>query len=365
MEKSKEKNEPKKVSKKFLIVLVTIVLLGLCFGGYKYVHSLSHESTDNAQVDADVYFVIPHVSGYVQKVYVTDNQFVKKGDTLVAIDDDEYILKVNEAEAALANAQSNLEVAKQNANLSETQVNTANASIIGAETSIDAAKVRLWRAQNDFERYENLYKSNVITKQQYEQALAEKQTAEKQLDILQQQKIIADTKKGSSNSQTRVAQSQIKVALSNVKQREALLKEALLNLSYCVIIAPTDGQVSTVSVTNGQLLKSGQSLFNIVLSNNLWITANFKETQMTNMKPGQKVAIEIDAFPDLDLEGTVNSISPATGALFSILPPDNATGNFVKIVQRIPVRINFSAAQINKIKNLRPGLSAFVEVTTK
>ncbi|MCO5248504.1 MAG: HlyD family secretion protein [Chitinophagales bacterium] len=359
---SKEQ-QPKKISKRFIIALILIISIGGTFGVYKYLYSLSHVSTDNAQIAADVYYVIPHVGGYVQTVHVTDNQIVKKGDTLLVIDDDEYALKVSEAQAALEIAKSNLEVTRQNLNLSETQVSTADASIAGAETSIEAAEIRVWRAESDFKRYEDLYQKNVITKQQYEQALAEKQAAEKQLDVIKQQKVVADKQKGSTASQTKVALSQIKVAEANVAQHEVVLKEALLNLSYCVITAPVDGQISTVGITSGQLLKAGQSLFNIVLMKSLWITANFKETQMTDMKVGQKVKIEIDAYPKDNFEGTVTSLSPATGALFSILPPDNATGNFVKIVQRVPVRIDFTESE--NLDKLRPGLSADVTVTTK
>lgn len=349
------------MSKKFTIIFILIVLLGGSYGTYKYIYALDHESTDNAQIDADIYYVIPHVTGYVKKVYVKDNQFVKKGDTLLVIESDPYFLKVKEAEAALAIAESNLAVAEQSVHFSETQISTADASVQSAETSIEAAKIRVWRATNDFERYKNLYEDKVITKQQYEKALAEKQAAEKQLQIIKQSKVIAKKKKGSSASQAKVAQSKIKVSKANIAQREAVLKEAKLNLSYCVITAPEDGQVSTVNTTKGQLIRSGQSLFNLVLTKKIWITANFKETQITNMKVGQKVEIEVDAFPDLEFHGRIQSISPATGALFSILPPDNATGNFVKIVQRVPIRIKIDS---KATKKLRPGLSAFVIVTT-
>lgn len=365
MEIQKEKQKSKKMSKRFTIVLILIVLLGGSYGVYAYIYAQSHETTDNAQIDADIYYVIPHVTGYVQKVFVNDNQFVKKGDTLLVIDNNAYFLKVKEAQAALAIAESNLAVAAQNVNLSVTQISTANASVESAETSIEAAKIRVWRAQNDFERYKNLYEDNVITQQQYEKALAEKQAAEKQLQIIQQTKVIANTRKGSSASQAQVAKSKIRVAKANIAQREAVLKEALLNLSYCVITAPADGQVSTIGITKGQLIRGGQSLFNLVLTNKIWITANFKETQITNMKVGQKVTIEIDAFPELELHGAIQSISPATGALFSILPPNNATGNFVKIIQRVPVRISIKNKNAGTIKKLRPGLSAFINVTTK
>lgn len=367
METKKEKKTkgPKRMNKKFSIILIVIVIVVGAFGIYKYSYAKSHESTDNAQVDADITAVNPHVSGYIKKVFVVDNQMVKKGDTLVVIDDNEYFLRVKEAEAALAIAQSNLSVAQQNVNFSETQISTADATVVGAEASIEEAQIRVWRAQKDFDRYTNLLKDKVITEQQYEKALAEKQAAEKQLQIIQQNKVIATTRKGSSSSQARVVLSQINVAKATIAQREAILSEARLNLSYCVILAPTDGQVSTIPITTGQLVQAGQSLFNIVLIHKMWIIANFKETQITNMKVGQNVAIQIDAFPDEKFHGVINSMSPATGALFSILPPENATGNFVKIVQRVPVRIEIKENDLAKLEKLRPGLSADVEVTTK
>lgn len=355
----------KKINKGFSAVLAVLVVSAVSYGIYSYIYSLSHESTDNAQIEAKVNPVIPHVSGYVEAVYVKDNQFVKKGDTLLTIDSSDYVLLVKEAEAGLAAAKSSYEVAVQNVKASKSQVSTSAASILGAEATIDAAQVRVWRATKDFERYENLWKDKVITQQQYEQALAEKQSAEKQLAVLQEQKNIADKQKNATASMTDVSASQLDVAKANISKQEAMLERARLNLSYCIVTAPSDGQVSVVEISKGQLVQAGQSLFNLVLMNDLWVVANFKETQMTDMRDGQKVSIEVDAYPGKEYTGTVNSISPATGALFSIIPPDNATGNFVKIVQRVPIRINLDKADKESMSLLRPGLSVEVEVTTK
>ncbi len=361
---TQEKKGKKKLNKRFLLVLIILLVVGGSFGAYKYVYSLSHESTDNAQIEANVTPVIPHVSGYISKVYVKDNQFVKKGDTLLVIDDREYTLRLKEAEANLAIAQSNLNVTKENVSLSQSQVVTANQSVGSAETSIESAEVRLWRANKDYERYNNLLEENVITEQQFEQAKAEKEMAEKQLELLKRQKEIAASQKGSSLSQSRVVESQVNVSQGRIEQSQAMVDEAKLNLSYCVIIAQADGQVSDVNVVAGQLVQAGQSLFNIVLSNDIWIIANFKETQIEHMQEGQHVDVEIDAFPDAEFKGEILSISPGTGSLFTLLPPDNSTGNFVKIVQRVPVKISISG-NADAFKKLRPGLSAEVTVTTK
>lgn len=362
---STNKKGPKKLNKRFLIVLIVILIVGGGFGTYKYVYSLSHESTDNAQIEANVTPVIPHVSGYISKVYVQDNQFVKKGDTLLIIDDSEYALRLKEAEANLLIAQSNLDVTKENVSFSQTQIATADASVNSASSNIENAEIRVWRANQDFERYSNLYKEKVVTEQQFEQAKAEKEMAEKQLEVLKRQKEVASGQRGSSVSQSKVMESQVSVSQGRIEQSQAVVDEAKLNVSYCVVIAQADGQISSVNVVPGQLIQAGQPLFNIVLSDDLWIIANFKETQIENMQVGQKVNIEIDAFPNAEFEGTVSSMSPGTGSIFTLLPPDNSTGNFVKIVQRVPVKIQLSTQNSELYKKLRPGLSANVTVTTK
>lgn len=360
-----EKKEPKKLNKRFLLVLIVILIVGGGFGIYKYSYSKNHETTDNAQVVADITPVIPHVSGYIKKVYVTDNQFVKKGDTLLVIDNTEFALRVAEAEATVAIAQGNLGVSKENVGLSHAQVATANASVTSAGTSIESAKIRVWKANQDFNRYANLLKENAATQRQFETAKAEKETAEKQLELVERQKEIASSQKGSQVSQEKVIESQISVSKSKIDQSMAQLNVAKLNLSYCVVLAQEDGQVSSVKIVDGQLISAGQPLFNIVLLNNLWVNANFKETQIGKMKEGQPVNVEIDAFPGVEIKGTISSISPGTGSIFTLLPPDNATGNFVKIVQRVAVKIELSKEDSEAIRKLRPGLSAEVTVTLK
>lgn len=350
-------------NKRFGSILLVIVVVGSIAGLLIYRHAIHHESTENAQIETNISPVISRVPGYVDHVYVNDNQFVTAGDTLLVLDSRDFMLRVKEAEAALAMAKSNLEVAKQTKNVSRNQVLSADAGVTAADVSIETAKVRQWRAQKDFERYENLWKNHTITEQQYEQALAEKQAADRQLELLQKQREIALQQSKTTTSQSAVTSSQIAVAEAAVQQREAALEEAKLNLSYTVITAKYNGQLSAVGIEAGQLIQAGQALFNVVSTENYWVVANFKETQVTRMEAGQEVEVKLDAFPGHEFHGKITSFSPATGNKFALLPADNSTGNFVKVVQKIPVKIEFeNVADDPFMKRIKAGMNAEVDV---
>lgn len=357
-----EASEPKKRSKGFIIVLAALVLGGGAFGISKYIHSLHHEETDNAQIDANVSPVIPRVSGFVKEVRVKDNQHVKKGDTLVILDDRDLAIRVQQAENALATAKANLGAAEATTSAAETGISTAQANVSTIDAQIEAAKVNIWRANQDYERYANLIKDHSITQQQYEQALAAKQTAERQLDVLVRQKAAAARQTSVVTSQSSATAKQINLANAAIKQRETDVDDAKLNQSYTVITAPEDGVLSKIYVQPGQYITAGQSLFSVVMDTAPWVVANFKETQLEKMKLGQKVTVHIDAFPGTPLEAKLTSFSPATGAKFALLPPDNASGNFVKVVQRLPVKIEFDDTSNELIKKLRPGMNVLVDV---
>ena len=355
-------NAPKKRSKTFLIILILMVAGGGWFGFSKYIHSQHHEETDDAQIEANISPVIPRVAGYVKEVRVKDNQVVKKGDTLLILDDRDLALRVQQAEAALATAKSNLGSAEAVTNASKSNIASTRAGIATVDAQIEAAKVNVWRTTQDFERYDNLIKDHSITQVQYEQALAAKQTAERQLQILVQQKNQVSQQTNAVASQSNATSSQVGVAGSIIKQREVDVADAKLNLSYAVIIAPEGGLVSKVNVQEGQFLQPGQAVFSVVISQDVWIVANFKETQFEKMKVGQKVTVHADAFSSHSFEATLTSFSPATGSRFALLPPDNASGNFVKVVQRLPVKIEFANPADSLIKQLRPGMNVSVDV---
>lgn len=358
--------EKKKTNKKFLVILIALVVLGGGYGIYSYIQSQAHETTDDAQVEKNMNPIIPRVSGYITKVLVKDNQQVKKGDTLFVIDDKDYAVRVEEAKAALAAAESSFEAAKADVGGAAAGVSVSNANIASSQGNIEAAKVRVWRANNDFTRYQNLYNNKSITKQQFEQAQATKQEAEANLRVLQQAEAASKSQRSASVSRSNVSASQTKVAQANIEKAKATLAAAQLNESYTVVTAAVDGQLGVVDIQPGQLVQPGQALFYIISDQDAWVVANFKETQLTKMKPGQKVIIEADAYPGEEFEGEVSSFSPATGARFSLLPPDNATGNFVKTVQRLPVKITLTGSNDKeKVKLLRPGMNVEVDVHLK
>lgn len=333
----------------FPIILAAVLVGALIFTVKEYLYFKTHEVTDNAQVDADISSVVSRVGGYVQEIRFKDNQVVKAGDTLVILDDRDYKIRLQQAEAALA-------VARQSVNVSESAVTESRTGIATAQANIDAAKVRVWKATEDFNRYKNLYDDHAITKAQFDAAKAEKDAAEAAVVVAQTQVPVV-TRKVSSNQQ------QVSATSSNIALRQADIDYAKLQLSYTVIIAPADGIVSKRNIQLGQLVQAGQPMFSIVNEKGLYVTANFKETQMEKLSIGEKVDIVVDAYPDKTIQGIVESFSGATGAKFSLLPPDNATGNFVKVVQRVPVRIKLEGT--DSINLLRPGMSVKVVVHTK
>lgn len=369
----------KPLNKKFIVALAVIVVLGGGYGVYKYIHSMAHETTDDAQIETKITPIVSKIPGYIKNIYIQDNQVVKKGDTLIRLDDTEYAIQVQQAKANYQAALSQLAVAETGGNTSQSTIlssqagaSTAQANVATAQANIDAAKTQLWRATNDYERYNRLYQTQSITKQQYEQALAAKETAEKQVVVLQEQLKAVEKQAHAvaqqvniSKSQAVASTSQIDAAKAMVDQAKANLDHAELYLSYTVITAKEDGQVSKINLQAGQLIQPGQGLFNTVQKSNIWVVANFKETQMQYMREGQSVSIKVDAFPKHKFEGIINSMSPATGAKFALLPPDNASGNFVKTVQRIPVKITFTNPDDEMLVYVKPGMNADIDVNIK
>ncbi len=355
--------QKKKTNKKFILIISVLIGAGVIYGGYKYIHSLSHEETDDAQVEANMNAIIPHVGGYVENVFVDDNQKVKKGDTLFTIDSKDYLVQLEQAKAKLAAAKSQVNVAEASIGSYQANAAASNAQVNSAAQSIETAKIKLWRAENDFKRYKNLYENHSITEQQYEQAMAAKQEAEKNLEILKNQQQATASQRNAAISQTDISEKQVSVAEANLRSAQAAVDAAQLNLSYTAVTAPIDGQLSNVDLQNGQFIQPGQALFYLVNTEKKWVVANFKETQLSEMNVGQKVGIEVDAYPGMEFEGVVSAFSPATGARFSLLPPDNATGNFVKTVQRLPVKIDFTNENdAEKLKRLRSGMNVIVDV---
>ena len=340
----------KKANKVMPFVLGIIVVVGSIIGIYAYHQSQKYTSTDNAQIDANINPVVSRVSGYVKSIRFTDNQYVKTGDTLVFLEDNDYRLKLEQAEATL-------EAARLNTSISQENIVSAQTSVLPAESNLKTARIRLWKATEDFNRYSMLMQNQATSPEKFDAVKAEKESAEAQMATVQNQLTGA-------KELVKIAEKQESASAIKIKQCEVDVDAAKLQLSYTIITAPASGVVSKRNIQIGQLVQAGSPLFTVVNTDSMFVTANFKETQMDGLRIGQQADIEVDAFPDDPLTGTVVSFSGATGARFSLLPPDNATGNFVKVVQRIPVRINLT--NLKKVKDLiRPGMSVDVKIHTK
>lgn len=356
-----EKKGINKKNKAFIVVFGILVIVGAIFGIAKFIHGLHHEETEDAQVETNISPILPKIQGYVKELRVDDNQFVHKGDTLVVLDDRDLKVRVDQAQAALENAQANLSTTQASVSTAHENELTAQSNLDAAKASVEVAQVREHRAEQDFQRYQALIQNHSITQQQFEQAQAEKESAEKQLEVAKGQEQAASTELAARRSQHTVSNENIALAQTVVKQRQADLDFAKLQESYAYITAPYDGVISRKSAELGQLVQAGQALFAIVDQNEKWVVANFKETQLEKMRPGQEVAINVDAFPGETFKGKVESISPATGAQFALLPADNASGNFVKVVQRVPVKIDLTETP-ERQGLLRAGMNVVVDV---
>ncbi|MBC6610354.1 HlyD family secretion protein [Hymenobacter sp. BT507] len=331
------------------IILALVLLVGGYFGYQRYQFGQAHEETDDAQVEGDVYPVIPRVGGPVLDVKIDDNQVVKKGDVVVTIDPSDYQQRVNAAEAALAAAQANVIAAR-------TSIGTAQANVKAAQATIGVSSANRARLEKDLKRSTFLRKEDIIPQSDYDAVQANLQATTAQRATAEQQVAVA-------RQQVASAEQQVAVAQAVVKQRQADLDNAKLQLSYTTITAPANGVVSRKNVQPGQVVAPGQQLFGLVASDRTWVVANFKETQLEDMKVGQKVNIEVDAYPNEEFEGHVESLSAATGARFALLPPDNSTGNFVKVTQRVPVKIALD--KVDPEHPLRAGMSVTATVAVK
>ena len=346
-----DKTNPQKKSTKRIgfTVIGIIVVVGLFFGLKYLVYALNHVSTDNAQLQTDVYQLIPQVSGRIQKSYVKDFQHVKQGDTLFTIATDDYSIRVTSAEANLQNALANLEVARRSPSTLRTGLDVSRSNI----NEVEAANIK---AQQDLERGKNLVKVDVITQASYDALKAAADAAEARYQAAKSQYAV-------SQKQVNTSEDQIKAAEATVAMRKADLANAKLIYSYTSITAPADGQLSETKMQEGQFVQAGQPL-TTMLGSSVWVIANYKETQLRKIKKGYEVSITVSAYPHKEFKGKVTSLSPATGATFSLLPPDNATGNFVKVVQLVPVKIEFTDS-IPSNYNLQAGMSVKISIPIK
>lgn len=319
----------RKTKKLIYNIFACILLLGvISWVCEKFIHLGNVEFTENAQVKQLIVPVNSRVQGFIKEVRFDEYTKVSKGDTLVVIEDAEYRYRVAQAEANLANA-----ITGKNA--MHNVISTTNTNLSVTDANIEEARILLENAERNYKRFSMLYEQNAVTRQQYDDMSTAYLAAKSRYDMLEKQKESIQSVGREQN--TRLGQNE-----AGIKLAEAALELARLNLSYTVILAPCDGYTGRKGIQQGQLIQPGQTLVDIVDAKEKWVTANYKETQTANITEGCEVEIEVDAVPGYVFKGVVRSVSRATGASFSLMPQDNSSGNFVKIEQRIPVRIDFT-----------------------
>jgi len=334
---------------------LVVAILALIWGGQKWMYARAHESTDDAAVDGHIVPVVAKVGGYVTQVYVAENDHVKIGQLLVQLDTSELAVKVSQADADLAAARAAAGgpgVTGQ----AEAQVQTAAGQQGALEAQVTAARVNAARYRDDLRRMEELAAKQIISQQALNAAKGISASADAALAAAERQAAAATGTVTGARAGTRLA-------TARLEAMDAARANAALQLSYTRITAPESGTISRKTVEVGQLVQPAQQLMSIVADTGAWVTANFKETQLSKMKVGQQVEIDIDAYSGCAALGKVQSISGATGSKFSLLPPENATGNFTKVVQRVPVRIAITRG-CGPNRPLRPGMSVSAHVNT-
>jgi len=343
--------------KKFVLPIAIVAgLLVLLWVFQKVSYGRSHQSTDNAQVDGHIVPVLAKVGGYVKTVNVSENDHVNSGQLLVQLDDADYVVRLQQAQADLAAAEATAGGGGYSGQ-AEAQVQSAAGQRAALDAQIGAARANANKADADLARARELVAKQIISKQQLDAAQASADVAHANL-------IAAERQAAAAGGTVNTAEAGVRVANARTLAARAMAANAQLQLDYTRITAPASGEVSRKQVEVGQLVAPGQPLLSIVADTGVWVTANFKETQLSKIRVGQPVEFEIDAYGGCVAEGKVASVSGATGAKFALLPPDNATGNFTKVVQRVPVRIAVTKP-CGGNRPLRPGLSANVHVDTR
>lgn len=350
--------ETMKKLKKQRVRQIVASLIGvaiLAFGLWKivclFLDYSSNETSNDAQIEQYISPVNLRASGYIAKVCFREHQEVHKGDTLLVLDDREYRIRLMEAEAALKDA-------KAGANVINATEQTTETSASIYQASIDEINVRLAKLAKDCERYRNLVEKKAATPIQLEQLEVEYAATRKKLEGVKKQQAAAY--KGVNEVTTRKQN-----VAASIERAEAAVEMAKLNLSYCVVVAPCDGKLGRRSIEEGQMVNAGTTITYIIPTNNKWVIANYKETQIENLYVGQKVRMTVDAISNKEFEGTVTAISGATGSKYSLVPTDNSAGNFVKIQQRVPVRIDFNNLSKEDNEHLAAGMMVVVKAERK
>jgi membrane fusion protein, multidrug efflux system len=338
-----------------LVVGIILVVALATWGARRWIYSQNHVSTDNAQVDGHITAIAPRIGGFIDRVLVEENQHVKVGDTLVVLDQRDLVTRLDQAEADLQNAQATAG-SRRTAGEAKAQFQATQAQEASAQANVAAAEASYHQASADYERYRGLAASKVISAQQLDQAQTARDAAAASLEAAKRQAAAAGSQVSASGAAVRGADARLAAA-------QAAVETAKLQLSYATLVAPSSGVVAKRNAEPGGLVQVGQNLLSLVPDENVWVTANLKETQLAKVQVGDEAEFTVDAYPGRTFHGKVESLSPATGARFALLPPDNATGNFTKVVQRVPVRIAVDNTA-DPAHPLRPGMSVDATITT-
>jgi membrane fusion protein (multidrug efflux system) len=360
--------------KAFLIsMIVVLCCLGVAYPFYH--HAMTHESTDDAFVEAHVVSLSPHISGHLARVEIKDNQYVKKGQLIAEIDPVDYRIAVQIAKAGVKSVESSIKVseaqylaAKNVLAQQEAELRSQVAELDDYKAQIAQYKASFDRDETDFKRMTKIVREGAVSRQEFDHARAQQResrakfnSAKYKLNTQSAEIQKAGAAVKAAMGDVKRAEAQIDVQSANLKEAKARLDKALQNLSYTKITAPTDGYITKKSIEAGDYVQVGQNLVSIV-SPKVWVVANFKETQIEDIHPGQPVEIEIDTYPDMVFKGRVDSVQRGTGSRFTLLPPENAAGNFIKVVQRVPVKIVFDDSGNDNMPLLAPGMSVIPSV---
>jgi membrane fusion protein (multidrug efflux system) len=338
-----------------LILGIALVVALTTWGVRRWIYSRTHVSTDNAQVDGHITAIAPRIAGFIDRVLVEENQHVKAGDTLVVLDQRDLVNRLEQAEADLRSAEA-AAGSRRTPGQAKAQFQATQAQAASVEASIAAAEASYRQASADYERYRGLAASKIISAQQLDAAQTARDAAAANLEAARRQAAAAGSQVTASGAAVRGADARLAAA-------QAEVDDAKLQLSYATLLAPNSGVVAKRNAEPGALVQIGQNLLSLVPQEDVWVTANLKETQLAKVRVGDEAEFTVDAYPGRAFKGKVESLSPATGARFALLPPDNATGNFTKVVQRVPVRIAVDNTA-DPAYPLRPGMSVEVTITT-
>ncbi len=366
MSQTSENKNNKKANKGRIISMLVLILVvgGLYFVVNSFVQVGNSRYTNAAQVESFINPINTRVSAYIKEIRFVEHQYVKQGDTLLILDDREILTQLGQAEAAYMAAVASKQVTSNAAKTASNNIHTVASNVTASKASMESAKARLWNAEQNYNRYKNLLEDGAVTRQQFDQVKSEYEAGLAQLEALNSQYQAMINSQSTSELTAFEVQSRTQMNDADIKRAGSALEMAKLNYSYTIITAPHDGIMGRRTVNIGQLLNPSQQVATIVDINNLWITANYREKQMEHVQVGGMAKITVDALAGKEFEGQVTAISGATGARYAAVPVDNSTGNFVKVQQRIPVRIEFSDKnKPEDLKLLRAGMN--VEVTLK